>query len=190
VEQGCESPLPHLFFQNAGSVFFCRPAMDHQWQSGFTGCRDMNAKTGRLLITWAVLVMIIKSGFTDTDHLGMLGQLNQHVSRYIRLFSGIVRMGTDGAVNLLMGLCNGTYPVELGNPSADRHHQMHTGISRTAQDARQVIRQNVEIEMAMTVNDRIGHQCRQSALSFDMARENASRCRDFGTRFKPAFGAQ
>ena len=76
----------HFFGQDAGHIVICRAGVDDQRQASLTRGRDMDAQA--LFLNFGAVggVMVIEPGFTDADHLRVLGDFHQFFHRCQRLF--------------------------------------------------------------------------------------------------------
>jgi hypothetical protein len=96
--------------------------MDDQRQTRLARCGDMGAKTLRLRIARRMIVEIVEPGLADRHHFGMSGQPDKVLDSHVQLFSGVVRMGADRAIDFVERF---RYLKDLLEPlhtRRDRHH--------------------------------------------------------------------
>ena len=144
--------------------------MDHQWQPGLARRCDMDAKTGRLGLPRAEIIVIVEPGFTDADDFRMLGERHQ-----IRAPSRPAPRRHDGdacppCTRPADSARQSAAPIELPNPRADRHHQTDAGCLGARQNALKIFGKTLIVEMAMAVDDRRRHHAVPFLL--DIARED------------------
>ena len=113
----------------------------------------MNAEARLLVVPGAVVIVEIKPGFADAHHFRMAGQFNQFPNRCPGLFSGVMRMNADGAINVVVGLGDRLDPVELGQPGADGHHMPDAGGLGALEHGRQFFGEVRIVQMAMAVDE-------------------------------------
>ena len=119
MEQWLERPLFHLVFQNASHIRVRLARMDHQWQACFARRCNVDAKSLRLRVTRAQVVMVVQSRLADPHHLGMLWQLDELGNTDIEFLMRMVRMGSHSAKNIGVVLGDAQQPFELLHLRAD-----------------------------------------------------------------------
>ena len=113
----------------------------------------MNAEARFLVVPRAVVIVEIKPGFADAHHFRVVCQFNQFPNRGSGLFSGVVRMNADGAINVFVGLGDRPDPVELGQPGADGHHMPDAGGFGALEHGRQLFGEVRIVQMAVAVDE-------------------------------------
>src|SRR5260221_4302225 len=75
-------------------------AMDDQWQARETRRIDMRAKYLALALPRTVLVVVIETGLTDADHLGIAGEFHQPGGVGVRLACRLMRVDANRAPHI------------------------------------------------------------------------------------------
>src|SRR5262249_9347637 len=147
--------------------------VDDQRQSSFACRRDVCAKTRRLFLAWAVLVVEIESGLADADYLGMACGLHESIWCTLPLLLRLVRMYANRAPDVGMALGDAPHEAELAQPRTNGQHPRDAGSAGARQDARLVACELGEVEVAVAVDQ---HGAASGSLRrIDKAREHALR---------------
>src|SRR3954453_12607928 len=96
----------------------------------------------------AVVVEIVEPGFAERDDLGVLRQRNQLVRRDAVFLIGIMRMGADRAIDVVIALGDRQKLVQLFHPSRNGDHAADAGRSRPRHDPVEILRKIRKIQVA------------------------------------------
>ena len=108
--------------------------MNDDWQPGFTGGDKMLAKTGFLLFAVAIIIIIIKTGFSDPDNLCMARTRDQFFCRHVTMMIGFVRMDANRRPYVILALCKPNHRVPFIFTGRYVEHGCNTGSSRPRQN--------------------------------------------------------
>ena len=73
MDQRRKRPLFHFLGHDPGSIFFRLAGVDDRGQSGLARDRQVHPKQRGLRFAVRVIVIVVKTSFTNSDHLGMSG---------------------------------------------------------------------------------------------------------------------
>src|SRR5689334_21498722 len=107
MQHGAKRSLRDLLFQDAAAILVRFAGMDDERQTGGARGRDMGAKAPRLRFGRAIVVEVIEAGFAERDDLGMVRKRDQFVWRNAVFLVGVVRMGADGAIDVVVAAGDG-----------------------------------------------------------------------------------
>ena len=165
MENAGKAPLPRLVDQDFGHVLVRVAGMDDERQPGFARGPDVGAEVGALILARAAVVVVIEPGLADADHQGIAGKLDQALGRRDAFGLDLMRMDADGAPDTLMGGGDGAHVLELREMGADAHHRPDAGLGGAPDHGVAVVVEDVEIEMAMAVDQHCPGQASAAASS-------------------------
>ena len=99
-----------------------------------------------------LVVVIVEASLAYRQYLRMRRQSYQFVGGYVRLFSRIVRMRADGAVDGVELLCDRKDFRKTPDTRRDRHHAADPSRQGAGDDGRPLLCEIRKVEMAVTVD--------------------------------------
>ena len=127
--------------------------MHDQWQSGFPRRLDMQSKGFLLQLARRMLVEIIEAGLANADNFGMRGQFDELCRRYfIALTFRLMRMNTDGAMNIVILLRDRPDSVKLAEFCPDGQHMSDADRPRPRDHVVKLAGKLFKIQMAMAID--------------------------------------
>src|SRR5262249_26264719 len=101
---------------------------------------------------WASIVVVVKSGLSDRDHLGMARARDQLVDGDVELLVRVMRMGADRAVVIGKALGDGEHLGVAFDLGRDGDDARNAGRPRARNDGIELTGEIGKIEMAMAVD--------------------------------------
>jgi len=126
--------------------------MHDQGQTGFPGGGNVAAKQLGLNVTVAFVIMKIQTGFTNSHHLVMAGQLHQTFRAQVWLLRRAMGMQTDRAVEIIKTFRDGQDGGKTLDPGTDCYHGPDPGGLGPRHHAIEIATQRGEIQVAMTID--------------------------------------
>lgn len=127
--------------------------MDDQRQAGLARGLDMAAEHLGLDVARAQVVVEVQPTFADADHAGPLRQLDQIGRRHGRMVLGLMRMGPDGAPDIVMGHGQGVGGLEGRELVRDLDHHLHPGLAGADDDFVAVLIELGRVQIDVAVDD-------------------------------------
>ena len=124
MQKRTKRPLPHLRFEQIRHGVVGVARMQDQGQIGAPGGLDMGGQRAELVLARRIAVMEVQTGLANPDHLGMLSDFNEFVSRDVRAILGVMGMGADRAPNIVMTFGNRRNRVIIRPTPAARARSM------------------------------------------------------------------
>ena len=151
-----KAPLRGLLLEDARDVVVGLAGVNHEGKSRLPRRRDMGAEALLLIGARGIVVVIVEPGLADGHDLRMVGERNQFFRGHVRLFRRMMRMGADGAIDLIMSLGDAEHLVEAPHPRRDGDHQADArGLG--AREHRLALRRKIgKIEMAVAIDQHHG----------------------------------
>src|SRR5215470_3890909 len=104
-----ESSPPRFLLQYSRHVLVSVARMDDERQTGCARGGDVVAQALFLRQARAAIVVIVEPGLADCHHLGVTRAAYQLIDRNIELFVRVMRMGPDGAIDIVEALGDGEH---------------------------------------------------------------------------------
>ena len=156
MQHRAKRSLRHLIFENPAAIIVGVAGMNDQRQAGRAGSRDMRPKTALLRLGRAVLVEIIQPRLPQRHDLRMSRQFDQFVRGNPVFLIGVMRMGSDRAIDVRKSLGDRKQSAQAPHPRRDGDDTLDPGGVGPCHDGVEVIGEIGEIEMAVAVDEHVG----------------------------------
>ena len=114
---------------------------------------NVSAKTARLRLRRAIVIEIIEAGLSERHNFRMPRQRHKLIGANPVLLVGVMRMGADRAIDVVVFVGDREQPTQPAHPRRDRDHAADPGLGRPRDDGVEIGRKIREIQMAMAVDE-------------------------------------
>ena len=152
MQHGAKRPFCHFVFKDAATVKVRCAGVNDNRQAGCTGGRDMRAKAALLGLARAMLLEIVQSCFAKCHDFRVTRQFDQLARGDTILFVGLMRVCTDGAIDLGKSLRDRQQSAQAPHPCRDGEDASDIRGCGTRDDAIEVVREIGKVEMAVAID--------------------------------------
>ena len=155
MQKRTKRPLPHLRFEQIRHGVVGVARMQDQGQIGAPGGLDMGGQRAELVLARRIAVMEVQTGLANPDHLGMLSDFNEFVSRDVRAILGVMGMGADRAPDIVMTFGNRRNRFKIGELTADRDHPANPGRAGALDDIIEILGELLTVQVDVAVDQHV-----------------------------------